>query len=1005
MGEGCRTVPLAGHVGFDSLPDQLVNKSVSQGFCFNILCVGETGLGKSTLMDTLFNTKFEGEPATHTQPGVQLRSNTYDLQESNVGLKLTIVSTVGFGDQINKEDSYKPIVEFIDAQFEAYLQEELKIRRVLHTYHDSRIHVCLYFIAPTGHSLKSLDLVTMKKLDSKVNIIPIIAKSDAISKSELTKFKIKITSELVSNGVQIYQFPTDDESVAEINGTMNAHLPFAVVGSTEEVKIGNKMMRARQYPWGTVQVENEAHCDFVKLREMLIRVNMEDLREQTHTRHYELYRRCKLEEMGFKDTDPDSKPFSLQETYEAKRNEFLGELQKKEEEMRQMFVQRVKEKEAELKEAEKELHEKFDRLKKLHQEEKKKLEDKKKSLDDEVNAFKQRKTAAELLQSQGSQAGGSQTLKRDKEKKNFICRHLHSYPGAALDQLLALSSAWTNHVFLGCSGNPAPSSTSQQANCQPPAEPSPSQMFPESVVAEKQYFIEKLTATIWKNLSNPEMTSGSDKINYTYMLTRCIQACKTNPEYIYAPLKEIPPADIPKNKKLLTDGYACEVRCQNIYLTTGYAGSKNGSRDRATELAIKLLQKRIEVRVVRRKFKHIIGEDLVVCQIGMLSYEFPPALKPPEDLVVLGKDASGQPIFNSSAKHWTNFVITENANDSIGILNNSASFNKMSIEYKYEMMPNRTWRCRVFLQDHCLAEGFGTKKTSKHAAADEALKVLQKTQPTYPSVKSSQGNSGSSPRGSGKKKDIKDLVVYENSSNPVCTLNDTAQFNRMTVEYVYERMTGLRWKCKVILESEVIAEAVGVKKSVKYEAAGEAVKTLKKTQPTVINNLKKGTVEDVISRNEIQGRSAEEAYKQKIKEDNIGNQLLRKMGWTGGGLGKSGEGIREPISVKEQHKREGLGLDVERVNKIAKRDIEQIIRNYARSESHSDLTFSTELTNDERKQIHQIAQKYGLKSKSHGVGHDRYLVVGRKRRKEDLLDQLKQEGQVGHYELVMPQAN
>ncbi|XDA90819.1 hypothetical protein R6Z07F_020426 [Ovis aries] len=418
VGEGCRTVPLAGHVGFDSLPDQLVNKSVSQGFCFNILCVGETGLGKSTLMDTLFNTKFEGEPATHTQPGVQLRSNTYDLQESNVGLKLTIVSTVGFGDQINKEDSYKPIVEFIDAQFEAYLQEELKIRRVLHTYHDSRIHACLYFIAPTGHSLKSLDLVTMKKLDSKVNIIPIIAKSDAISKSELTKFKIKITSELVSNGVQIYQFPTDDESVAEINGTMNAHLPFAVIGSTEELKIGNKMMKARQYPWGTVQVENEAHCDFVKLREMLIRVNMEDLREQTHSRHYELYRRCKLEEMGFKDTDPDSKPFSLQETYEAKRNEFLGELQKKEEEMRQMFVQRVKEKEAELKEAEKELHEKFDRLKKLHQDEKKKLEDKKKSLDDEVNAFKQRKTAAELLQSQGSQAGGSQTLKRDKEKKN-----------------------------------------------------------------------------------------------------------------------------------------------------------------------------------------------------------------------------------------------------------------------------------------------------------------------------------------------------------------------------------------------------------------------------------------------------------------------------------------------------------------------------------------------------------------------------------------------------------
>merc|ERR1739838_524934 len=112
-------------------------------------------------------------------------------------------------------------------------------------------------------------------------------------------------NELTSNGVQIYQFPVDDETVAELNSTMNSHLPFAVVGSTEEVKIGNKMVKARQYPWGTVQVENESHCDFVKLREMLIRTNMEDMREVTHNRHYELYRKKILETvsslMGFTD--------------------------------------------------------------------------------------------------------------------------------------------------------------------------------------------------------------------------------------------------------------------------------------------------------------------------------------------------------------------------------------------------------------------------------------------------------------------------------------------------------------------------------------------------------------------------------------------------------------------------------------------------------------------------------------------------------------------------------
>ncbi|XP_064166232.1 septin 10 isoform X3 [Anguilla rostrata] len=367
-------------------------------------------------MDTLFNTNFENFESSHFEPKVKLHAQTYDLQESNVRLKLTIVNTVGFGDQMNKQESYQHVVDYIDTQFESYLQEELKIKRSLHNYHDSRIHACLYFIAPSGHSLKSLDLVTMKKLDSKVNIIPVIAKADTISKSELHKFKIKIMSELVSNGVQIYQFPLDDETVATINTAMNGHLPFAVVGSTEEVKIGNKMVKARQYPWGVVQVENENHCDFVKLREMLICVNMEDLREQTHTRHYELYRRCKLEEMGFKDTDPESKPVSLQQTYEAKRQEFLGELQRREEEMRQMFVQRVKEKEMELKDAERELQGKFEQLKRLHHDEKSKLDEKRKALEDEINTFSKKKAATELLQAQSFNTNAN--LKKDKDRKN-----------------------------------------------------------------------------------------------------------------------------------------------------------------------------------------------------------------------------------------------------------------------------------------------------------------------------------------------------------------------------------------------------------------------------------------------------------------------------------------------------------------------------------------------------------------------------------------------------------
>ena len=53
---------------------------------------------------------------------MKLRSHTYELEESDVKLKLTLCDTVGYGDQVNKEDSFGPIVEYVDSQFEAYLQ-------------------------------------------------------------------------------------------------------------------------------------------------------------------------------------------------------------------------------------------------------------------------------------------------------------------------------------------------------------------------------------------------------------------------------------------------------------------------------------------------------------------------------------------------------------------------------------------------------------------------------------------------------------------------------------------------------------------------------------------------------------------------------------------------------------------------------------------------------------------------------------------------------------------
>ena len=68
---------------------------------------------------------------------------------------------------------------------------------------------------------------------------------------------------------------------------------IAVVGANAMVDVRGKKIRGRQYPWGVIEVENPAHCDFVKLRTMLI-THMQDLQEVTGDLHYENYRSQRL---------------------------------------------------------------------------------------------------------------------------------------------------------------------------------------------------------------------------------------------------------------------------------------------------------------------------------------------------------------------------------------------------------------------------------------------------------------------------------------------------------------------------------------------------------------------------------------------------------------------------------------------------------------------------------------------------------------------------------------
>ncbi len=113
---------------------------------------------------------------------------------------------------MNNADCWAPVVDYLEDQHQAYLDaEEQSVRNDID---DMRVHACLYFIQPTGHtwvaekgqtlgirsanhvilpfSLKPLDVRVMKELSTRVNLIPVISKADTITRADLAAFKARV---------------------------------------------------------------------------------------------------------------------------------------------------------------------------------------------------------------------------------------------------------------------------------------------------------------------------------------------------------------------------------------------------------------------------------------------------------------------------------------------------------------------------------------------------------------------------------------------------------------------------------------------------------------------------------------------------------------------------------------------------------------------------------------------------------------------------------------------
>jgi len=292
-----RTVKPSGKIGFSSLPSQVYRRSLRRGFEFTLMVVGESGLGKSTLVNSMFLTDIYNsttDECLESKQTLEVETHSVVLEEGGVKLSLTVVDTPGFGDKVDNSDCWVPISSYVDEQFDKFLEAETRVNRI--ELVDSRVHACLYFIAPSGHRLKALDLQFMRRLCTKVNIIPVIGKADTLTKTELTSFKEKIMAQLREEKISVYEFPSDEGKTDE--AWMRNLVPFAVVGSNSIIEDANgRKSRGRSYPWGTVNIEERQHCDFQALRTLVLAHHMQDLKDVTSHTHYENYRTGKLTAM------------------------------------------------------------------------------------------------------------------------------------------------------------------------------------------------------------------------------------------------------------------------------------------------------------------------------------------------------------------------------------------------------------------------------------------------------------------------------------------------------------------------------------------------------------------------------------------------------------------------------------------------------------------------------------------------------------------------------------
>ncbi|KAH8358698.1 hypothetical protein KR093_001852, partial [Drosophila rubida] len=195
---------------------------------------------------------------------------------------------------------------------------------------------------------------------------------------------------------------------------------------------------------------------------------------------------------------------------------------------------------------------------------------------------------------------------------------------------------------------------------------------------------------------------------------------------------------------------------------------------------------------------------------------------------------------------------------------------------------------------------------------------------------------------------------------------------------------------EILLNDQVIATGSGDNLKIAKLAAYKQAMLLVQTHCYSIKlNATRDTIKVEKGQNGVQinvtKESADNLGEPKLDRNNKGYHIMRLMGWTGGGLGRSKQGREEPVSYLLKSNRMGLGSNDPHANLA---DYRKLIENYVRSDDVRDMQFEPTFSKEERASLHQIASKFGLRSSSYGVGESRRLLITKKLGFENILTEV-----------------